>query len=136
MGPILPLVWDGGGRVKTLMYPIAPEDDFPEMFCAIRLYDGERRFYKPEGEHTNSLLSRMGKEATEREDAINTLTDENVRLRIDNAMLRELAKEMWPHVRHRSRMCRNCNLPCDTSDECLLYEPMRQRMRKLGIEVE
>lgn len=122
--------------MKTLMYPIAPEDDFPEMFCAIRPYDGERQFYKPEGERTNSLLSRMGKEATEREDAINTLTNENVRLRIDNAMLRELAKEMWPHVRHRSRMCRNCNLPCDTSDECLLYEPMRQRMRKLGIEVD
>lgn len=27
-------------------------------------------------------------------------------------------------------------LDADTSDECLLYEPMRQRMRELGIEVE
>lgn len=54
----------------------------------------------------------------------------------ENAKLRELVADMWPHVRHRSRMCAECELPCDTSDECLLYEPMRQRMHKLGIEVE
>ena len=54
----------------------------------------------------------------------------------ENAKLRELVKDMWPHVRHRSRMCGECKLPCDTSDECLLYEPMRQRMRELGIEVD
>ena len=50
--------------------------------------------------------------------------------------LRELVLDMWPHVRHRSRMCGECELPCDTSDECLLYEPMRQRMRELGIGVK
>ena len=121
--------------MNTITYPITPKDDFPEAFCIIRPCDGECKFYTPKGERTNALLSRMGKEATEREDTINVLTDENVRLRIDNAMLRELAEDMWPHVRHRSRMCSKCNLPCDTSDECLLYEPMRQRMRKLGIEV-
>lgn len=54
----------------------------------------------------------------------------------ENAKLRELVKDMWPHVRHRSRMCAECELPCDTSDECLLYEPMRQRMRELGVEVD
>lgn len=53
----------------------------------------------------------------------------------ENAKLRELVKDMWPHVRHRSRMCAECELPCDTSDECLLYEPMQQRMHELGIEV-
>ena len=52
------------------------------------------------------------------------------------AKLRELVKDMWPHVRYRSRMCGECELPCDTSDECLLYEPMRQRMRELGVEVD
>ena len=51
------------------------------------------------------------------------------------AKLRELVAGMWPHVRHRSSMCKSCELPCDTSDECLLYEPMRKMMRELGIEV-
>ena len=50
--------------------------------------------------------------------------------------LRELVREMWPHVRHRSRMCAECELPCGKSHECLLYEPMRERMRELGIEVD
>lgn len=54
----------------------------------------------------------------------------------ENDKLRELVRDMWPHVRHRSRMCRECELPCDTSDECLLYEPMRQRMAELGIEAD
>ena len=57
-------------------------------------------------------------------------------LAVENAKLRELVRDMWPHVRHRSRMCQECELPCDTSDECLLYEPMRQRMRELGVEVD
>lgn len=61
---------------------------------------------------------------------------ETEQLKAENAKLRELVKDMWPHVRHRSRMCGECWLPCDTSDECLLYEPMRQRMRELGIEVD
>lgn len=56
-------------------------------------------------------------------------------LEAENEKLRELVADMWPHVRHRSRMCGECELPCDTSDECLLYEPMRQRMRDLGCEV-
>ena len=57
-------------------------------------------------------------------------------LEAENTKLRELVRDLWPHVRHRSRMCGECELPCDTSDECLLYEPMRQRMRELGIEVD
>ena len=58
------------------------------------------------------------------------------RLGRENEKLRELVADMWPHVRHRSRMCQACELPCDTSDECLLYEPMRQRMAELGVEVD
>lgn len=54
----------------------------------------------------------------------------------ESEKLRELVREMWPHVRHRSRMCAECELPCGKSHECLLYEPMRERMRELGIEVE
>jgi hypothetical protein len=57
-------------------------------------------------------------------------------LMAENAKLRELVRDMWPHVRHRSRMCADCELPCDKSNECLLYEPMRDRMRELGIEVD
>lgn len=57
-------------------------------------------------------------------------------VRAENTKLRELVADMWPHVRHRSRMCAECELPCDESDECLLYEPMRDRMHELGIEVD
>ena len=80
--------------MKTLIYPIAPEDDFPETFCATRLYDGERRFYTPEGESANELVHRMSKEDMNMEGTIKSLTDNNVRLRIDNAMLRELCDEL------------------------------------------
>lgn len=59
---------------------------------------------------------------------------EHRRLKAENDALRKLVRDMWPHVRYRSRMCASCDLPCDTSDECLLYEPMRQRMRGLGVE--
>ena len=87
--------------MKTIMYPIAPDDDFPEMFCVIRLYDGEHQFYTPKGERTNALLSRMHKEAMEMEEAIDTLTDGNQRLRVDNAMLRELCDDLYA-IRDRS----------------------------------
>jgi len=80
--------------MKTLIYPIVPEDDFPEMLCVTRPYDGECQFYTPEGERRNALLSRMHKEAMEREEAIDSLTDRNQKLRIDNAMLRELCDEL------------------------------------------
>lgn len=58
--------------MKTLMYPIAPEDDFPEMFCAIRQGGGECQFYTPEGESASWMLFRAESE---------------------NAKLREFAKE-------------------------------------------
>lgn len=80
--------------MKTLMYPIAPEDDFPEMFCAIRPYDGEHQFYAPEGERTNALLFRMNSEAMKMEESVHSLTDRNQRLRVNNAMLRELCDEL------------------------------------------
>ena len=56
-------------------------------------------------------------------------------VKAENAKLRELVQDMWPHVRHRSRMCGECDLPCDESDECLLYGPMRDSMRELGVEI-
>ena len=57
-------------------------------------------------------------------------------IKVENEELRELVRDMWPHVRHRSSMCAKCELPCDTADECLLYEPMRKRMAELGVEVD
>lgn len=80
--------------MKTIMYPIAPDNDFPEMFCVIRPYDGEHQFYMPKGERINALLSRMHKELMKREEAIDSLTDRNQKLMIDNAMLRELCDEL------------------------------------------
>ena len=108
--------------MKTLMYPIAPEDDFPEMFCAIRPYDGEHQFYTPEGESANELLHRMGKETTEREGTINTLTDNNVRLRVDNSMLRELCGELI------------CTAKAVKADSKRLAE-LEHHARNLGVEV-
>lgn len=59
--------------MKTLMYPIAPDDDFPEMFCAIRQGSGEHWFYVPEGESASWMLFRAESE---------------------NAKLRELVRDM------------------------------------------
>ena len=81
-------------RMNTLMYPFGPDDDFPGMFCAIRPCSGEQQIYTPEGESVNKLILRMGKEATEMEDAIDILTGSNVVLRVDNSMLRELCGEL------------------------------------------
>ena len=105
--------------MKTLMYPITPEDDFPEMFCAIRPCSGEQQFYAPEGERTNALLSRMHKEAMDMEEAIGTLTDGNQRLRIGNAKLRELLRELYE----------------DQCDDCDRWK-YRDRMSELGVEVD
>lgn len=61
------------------------------------------------------------------------------RLDEENAKLRELVRDMWPHVRHRASMCMACELgnECAASDEpCLLYASMEDRMRELGIEEE
>lgn len=80
--------------MNTIMYPFGPDDDFPQAFCAIRPSSGERQLYTPESEHTNTLLSRMHKEAMDMEKDIDSLTDCNQRLRIDNAMLRELCDEL------------------------------------------
>ena len=109
--------------MKTLMYPIAPEDDFPETFCAIRPYSGECQFYTPEVWSTNELLHRMDKEATEKEDAINNLTYNNVRLRIDNAMLRELCDELIDLAK------------AVKADSRRLAE-LERHARNLGVEVE
>ena len=81
-------------------------------------------------------MSKLMTENTKLREQGARLFDKTLELATENDKLRELVKDMWPHVRHRSRMCDECDLPCDTSDECLLYEPMRQRMRQLGIGVE
>lgn len=109
--------------MKTLMYPIAPEDEFPETFCAIRPYDGEHQFYTPEGESANALLFRMHKEAMESKEAIDTLTDGNQRLRVDNAMLRELCDELINLVR------------AVKADSRRLAE-LERHARNLGVEVD
>lgn len=50
--------------------------------------------------------------------------------------LEELVADMWPHVRHRSAMCDACDMAdeCASSDQpCLLYGPLEDRMRGLGV---
>ena len=55
----------------------------------------------------------------------------------ENAELRDLVRDLWPHVRHRARYC---HYECELEDECgsgfepcLLYGPFEERMRALGI---
>jgi hypothetical protein len=97
---------------------VAPDDYTAKLMAEVARLEGENERLRQENQSIGIAAYELGR---------NSLADENARLR-------ELVKDMWPHVRHRSRMCRECELPCDTSDECLLYEPMRQRMRELGIE--
>lgn len=62
-----------------------------------------------------------------------------MRTRLENAKLRELVADMWPHVRHRTAMCNSCDVAdeCAASDQpCMLYGPLEARMRELGIEVD
>ena len=122
--------------MNVLMYPIAPEDDFPDEFCAIRQGSGEHWFYTPAGEDASWMLFRAESENAKMRHDLEEANNQAEEVCIENAKLRELVQDMWPHVRHRSRMCSKCDLPCDTSDECLLYEPMRQRMHDLGVEVD
>lgn len=109
--------------MKTLMYPIPPEDDFPETFCATHLYDGEYQLYTPEGESANALLLRMHKEAMEREETIDSLTDRNQRLRIDNAMLRELCGEL-------------IDLAQAVKADSRRLDELERHARNLGVEVD
>lgn len=60
--------------MNVLMYPIAPEDDFPDEFCAIRQGSGEHWFYTPVGESASWMLFRAESE---------------------NAKLRELVRDLW-----------------------------------------
>lgn len=80
--------------MNVLMYPIMPEDDFPEMFCAIRPFDGEHQFYAPEGEPVNELLWSMDREVSDSKEIIKNLAESNLKLRVDNTMLLELCDEL------------------------------------------
>lgn len=95
--------------MKTLMYPIAPDDDFPEMFCAIRQGSGEHWFYAPEGESASWILFRAETE---------------------NAKLRELVSGLEYCV--QGFVCVGCPLydPSGNHRRCESLE------RELGIEVE
>lgn len=97
--------------MKTLMYSIAPDDDFPDEFCAIRQGSGEHWFYTPAGESASWALLRAESE---------------------NAKLREL-------VRIAGTYC--VNGLCGKDDGCPLYlgKPycaLHDRMRELGVEVD
>jgi hypothetical protein len=104
--------------------------------------DYEEKTIRLMAQEGGRLLSEIESLRAENEKLRVELTDLSLKscpscgIKVANEELRELVRDMWPHVRHRSRMCNECELPCDTSDECLLYEPMRQRMAELGVEVD
>lgn len=96
--------------MKTLMYPIAPDDDFPEMFCAIRQGSGEHWFYAPEGESASWILFRAETE---------------------NAKLRELVRDMWHELNYASVRAENGTNHC--LDHMAAFDA---RMEDLRIEVD
>lgn len=103
--------------MKTLMYPIAPDDDFPEMFCAIRQGSGEHWFYVPEGESASWMLFRM---------------------EVDNAKLRELVRKVLQFERAGCEGCpyaSTCDVDCLYEPNCPMREDIERDMRELGVEV-
>ena len=48
--------------MNVLMYPLGPDDDFPDEFCAIRQGSGEHAFYTPVGESASLMLFRAQSE--------------------------------------------------------------------------
>lgn len=66
--------------MNVLMYPLGPDDDFPDEFCAIRQGSGEHTFYTPAGESASWMLFRAEAE---------------------NAKLRELCADLYA-IRDRS----------------------------------
>lgn len=91
--------------MNVLMYPLGPEDDFPDEFCAIRQGSGEHWFYTPEGESASWMLFRA---------------------LADNAKLRELCSDIW-HLFTEHGAVHPCDLP--------VVDAVRDRMRELGVEV-
>ena len=104
--------------MKTLMYPLGPDDDFPDEFCAIRQGSGEHMFYTPVGEDASWMLFRAESE---------------------NAKLRELVEDMHAALQ---AFCDaqdvhgdNCPLWVERTDDCEL-RGIERSMREFGVEVD
>lgn len=99
--------------MNVLMYPIAPEDDFPDEFCAIRQGSGEHWFYTPVGEDASWMLFRAESE---------------------NAKLRELVRDLWKACPADGYYC---IYHCEHYDkESESHCKLEDRMRELGVEVD
>ena len=112
-------------------------------------YHGQLKAHDDLQRHCDNQRMRIGElerlyagAKAERDEALTAYVREYDRANFlvgEKAKLRELVKDMWPHVRHRSGMCQECELQADcrhSPEPCLLYAPMKQRMHELGIEVE
>jgi len=101
--------------MNVLMYPLGPEDDFPDEFCAIRQGSGEHWFYTPEGESASWMLFRALAE---------------------NAKLRELVRDVYT-LHWNGLDCTECPWfdECDTTGGCPWLSIFADHMRELGIEV-
>lgn len=104
--------------MNVLMYPVGPDDDFPDEFCAIRQGSGEHWFYTPVGEDASWMLFRAES---------------------DNAKLRELVEDMHAALQ---AFCDaqdvhgdNCPLWVERTDDCEL-RGIERRMRELRVEVD
>ena len=89
--------------MNVLMYPLGPEDDFPDEFCAIRQGSGEHWFYTPVGESASWMLFRA--------------ESENAKLRNDTDLLRA----MWSQERTEKR--------CHMAENAKLRELVADMMR-------
>jgi hypothetical protein len=113
------------------MYPIAPEDDFPDEFCAIRQGSGEHWFYTPAGEDASWMLFRAESENAKMREDLEEANNQAEEVCIENAKLRELAQRA-------DRLLTSLFQYIDYS-RCTALEAVaawRVRARELGVEVD
>ena len=99
--------------MKTLMYLLGPDDDFPDKFCAIRQGSSEHKFYTPSCETASWMLFRAEAE---------------------NAKLRKLLLDVWNDAMQFDGFWDYVNDDGEIYNEDELPH-YYDRMRELGVEL-
>ena len=123
--------------MNVLMYPIAPEDDFPDEFCAIRQGSGEHWFYTPAGEDASWMLFRAESENAKMRHDLEEANNQAEEVCIENAKLRELVHILC-HCMNLHAKCNDCRLNGSKGelahDKLCACGGLYKMLRELGIE--
>lgn len=141
--------------MNVLMYPLGPDDDFPEMFCAIRQGSGEHWFYTPVGEDASWMLFRAESENAKLRDELDAakhdlslFSERIVELGAENAKLRESLDRAagiiadicgeCPVSRYEWLSSDGCAEKCGTvtEEECWIAYLAGKRWDESGAEVD